>query len=165
MSSETASRNGAPLFDTGLTSYTTFTNFRAVILSAIATAWIDSDFRTLLKEEPKRALKEKFGYNFPYDLELICNPDSADYEPALVNDWVAKHFSSIEIVLPPAPAEEQRGVALAEYNLKHLTFLTRRHIPTAKEILSLLKTDEGHKIIFDIINKFSNYKNVEGSAQ
>jgi len=158
MSSERVSDCTRTNFQSGLSSFRTFNNFRSVILCAIAEAWANPQFKQDLESKPIEALKSQFAYTFPFDLELVCDPNSAVYEPEVANDWVAKQFSSVTINLPPAPSVEERGVALATYNEKHMTFLKARPVLTPQEILSLLERPESKEILRNIIINILDFK-------
>lgn len=128
--------------------YQAFLDYRAIIICAIAKAWKDEVFKEELLANPKHALSVHFGYRFPYDMDLTVNANSAEYRPDLVNDWRAIEFASITLMLPPAPKDEsERALALAEYNLRHLTFLQKRHTPTFDDIVKIVKEWDHRKKI------------------
>ncbi len=133
----------------GTSQYRTFLDYRGIIICAVAKAWKDSVFWDELVADPQKALLKHFNYHFPYDLELSVNENSAEYRPDIVTDWKAIQFASITLMLPPAPENEsERAIALAAYNLKHLTFLKKRPAPTISDILRVIHDDKElmHKI-------------------
>lgn len=105
-------------------NYDTFLNYRAAIIRAIGRAWSDEKFEQALYKEPKGALREAFNYDFPYDMHLKILQGSAKWDPLGAVGWVVSMQNTVELVLPPKPEAGQEAVALAEYNAKHLTFLT-----------------------------------------
>jgi ribosomally synthesized peptide (two-chain TOMM family) len=114
--------NGKPM-----PSYETFIEYRGWLILAIADAWRDKAFSKSFAEDPAKALKDRYGYEYPYGGDLTCDKDSAEYTPHLANDWHALTFCSITLQLPPAPEkEEDRALALANYNLHHLIPLQTR---------------------------------------
>lgn len=102
-------------------SYDDFLEFRAIILKAIAKCWNDQSAKTFFENDPKGALKEFFNYEYPFNSSITVDKDSAEYRPNLAGNWKANQFSSITLVLPPAPPEEERAAALAALNELHLT--------------------------------------------
>ena len=104
-------------------SYDRFIAYRAALMEAIALAWRDPAFRDRLITDPKRALKEGVGYDFPFNMELGVDVDSAVWEPQTVGDWRVRHQNLLELVLPPAPEPDEQVRALAAFNAHHLTFL------------------------------------------
>jgi ribosomally synthesized peptide (two-chain TOMM family) len=105
-------------------SYQQFLEYRAVIVQAIAAAWHDPQFLDHLLAHPKEALHERFGYDYPLDLNLQVHADSATWTLATNGGWLTKQNNTLELVLPPAPSQEdQFAIALAAYNAKHIDFL------------------------------------------
>ena len=107
-----------------LPSYDQFLEFRAVIIEAIALAWRDPAFLAELRENPKHALKERFNYAYPAQVNLKVQNDTSTWMPGLTGGWKTTRFTALEIVFPPAPEPEQMTVALAAYNAKHLNPLS-----------------------------------------
>lgn len=105
-------------------TYDTFLNYRATIIRAIALAWSDEKFKAALFHDPKVALKEAFDYDFPYDMDLTVLNGSATWSPLLTVGWTVTEQNTVELSLPPKPERGQEAIALAQYNAKHLTFLT-----------------------------------------
>ncbi|WP_116136273.1 BMA_0021/BMA_0022 family TOMM bacteriocin [Trinickia diaoshuihuensis] len=103
-----------------LPSYDQFLEFRAVIIEAIALAWRDADFLGELRKDPKQALKDQFGYEYPAQVNLKVNNNTSTWLPDLTGGWKTNQLNALELVLPPAPAPDQMTVALAAYNAKHL---------------------------------------------
>lgn len=148
-------------------SFVNFLNYRAVIISAIAESWRNPKMHQELVAHPKDTLYKYFGYRFPFDMYLSVDNNSAKYEPSVVNDWRAKIFCEVCLVLPPKPeldrhedeseADYERRlygeqvVALAEYNQHNLSFL-RKRVPSPFDILHLLKTPEAREIILEIVH-------------
>lgn len=106
--------------------YETFLDYRAIIIRAIALAWNDSTYQKKLLNDPKAALKEGFGYEFPYAMNVSVQNHSAEWQPNVVGDWVCKKQNVVTLILPPAPELSERNIALAEYNASHLTFLVTK---------------------------------------
>jgi ribosomally synthesized peptide (two-chain TOMM family) len=105
-------------------TYQQFLEYRAVIVQAIAAAWHDPEFLDHLLAHPKEALRERFDYDYPLDLNLRVRADSATWTLSTNGGWLTKQNNTLELVLPPAPAqEEQFAIALAAYNAKHIDFL------------------------------------------
>lgn len=107
-----------------LPTYDQFLEFRAVIIQAIALAWNDPTFFDQLVEDPKDALEKHFGYEYPVPVELKVQRDTSTWLPDLVGGWKTNQLNALELILPPAPAQEQMAVALAAYNAKHLNPVT-----------------------------------------
>ncbi|TKC86002.1 hypothetical protein FAZ69_22100 [Trinickia terrae] len=111
--------------DSSFPTYQQFLEYRAVIIQAIAATWHDEAFRERLKANPKEALRERFGYRYPFKLALKVNFDTAEWTPVSNGGWTALENNSLELVLPPAPARrEQYAAALAAYNAKHISLPT-----------------------------------------
>jgi ribosomally synthesized peptide (two-chain TOMM family) len=103
-------------------TYEQFLEYRAVIVQAIAVAWHDDAFRDKLVEDPKKALKERFDYHYPFNLALKAQLDTSEWTPASNGGWTTLENNVLELVLPPAPADEkQHAIALAAYNAKHIS--------------------------------------------
>jgi ribosomally synthesized peptide (two-chain TOMM family) len=140
--------------DNDISMYPEFLDYRTVVISAIAKAWAEPDYWHELSTNPKKALWEGFGYKFPFDMHLHCNHNSANYCPELVADWVSVEFSSITLVLPPAPPDgTDRTMALADYNLNHLTFLKVKSPPSIKLVLAFLEKAFREELIKDLKNQ------------
>jgi ribosomally synthesized peptide (two-chain TOMM family) len=107
-----------------LPTYDQFLEFRAVIIQAIALAWNDKKFLHELREDPKDALEKQFGYKYPGPINFKVQENTSTWMPDLVGGWKTNQLNGLELVLPPAPAQDQMTVALAAYNAKHLTPLT-----------------------------------------
>lgn len=105
-------------------SYEIFLAYRAVILRAIGRAWSDHDFKKQLIAHPKTALKNAFGYDFPYDMEVSVIKNSATWSPQGSDGWTNLSQNDVRLVLPPKPESGQEAAALAEYNFNNLTFLS-----------------------------------------
>lgn len=103
-----------------LPSYDQFLEFRAVIIEAIALAWNDPAFHEQLLESPKQALKQKFDYQYPGHVHLKTQDNTSTWLPGVTGGWRTNLLNALELVLPPAPAQDQMSVALAAYNAKHL---------------------------------------------
>lgn len=105
--------------------YERFLQFRAVIIQAIALGWKDQAFHEKLVNDPKSALKDAFDYDCPFDINMVSNPDNAEWKPEFLTDWQVYKLNDLKMVLPPKPKnKEDKALALADYNTKHLTFLT-----------------------------------------
>lgn len=131
--------------------FKTFLDYRAIIICAIAKSWQSKEVWDAVVQDPKSALLKYFGYEFPYQMYLKCNANSAKYAPGTVNDWQAEIFCSVTLVLPPAPQVDrianetdeafqqrlyaERAVALAQYNLFNLSFL-RKHAASPHNVLA-----------------------------
>lgn len=113
--------------------YQVFLDFRQMLVRAIEKAWQDKDFYCAFGDDPIAAFKAGFDYTFPYDLELTTECNSAEWRPVLMADlgpnpatsWVVTKNSVVKLILPPAPPEEQRKDALANYQATHWSFLNR----------------------------------------
>jgi ribosomally synthesized peptide (two-chain TOMM family) len=105
-------------------TYDRFIAYRAATMQAIALAWRDPKFRDEFIENPKKALKKGVGYDFPFNMDLRVDPDSATWEPRTVADWRVNQRNVLQMVLPPRPKDAaDRVEALAAFNAKHITFL------------------------------------------
>jgi ribosomally synthesized peptide (two-chain TOMM family) len=108
-------------------TYDRFVAFRAAVMQAIAIAWKDEAFRARLIESPVQAMKDRIGYQFPFNMELGVDVDNAKWRPTTVADWQVLRPNLLELVLPPAPAHAgDRVEALAAFNASHLTFFNNR---------------------------------------
>jgi ribosomally synthesized peptide (two-chain TOMM family) len=106
-------------------TYDRFIAFRAAVMQAIALAWNDKEFRTDLIEDPKKAMKKAFDYDFPFKIDLGVDVDNARWEPMTVVDWHVLNRDTLQMWLPPKPEDPKQVVeALAAFNATHLTFLT-----------------------------------------
>jgi ribosomally synthesized peptide (two-chain TOMM family) len=105
-------------------SYDTFILYRAHVIRAIALAWQDAEFKHALLEDPKQAMHAAFGYEFPFDMDLRALDGSAYWNPTGTVGWTVTAQNTVRLVLPPKPEAGQEAVALAEYNARHLTFLS-----------------------------------------
>jgi ribosomally synthesized peptide (two-chain TOMM family) len=109
-------------------TYLQFLEYRAVIIQAIAAAWQDPSFLERLKTHPRETLQERFGYHYPFKLDLKVQPDSSTWTPTRNGGWTTQHYNSLDLVLPPAPQDKtQFAAALAAYNAKHISILTATH--------------------------------------
>jgi len=104
-------------------SYDLFIESRAQITRMIALAWNDPAVKRALKKDPRKAFKTYLNYDFPYpDLDLHATFGNADWSPQGFGDWVVKENETLELYLPPPPADlAQQGEALMAYNARHLT--------------------------------------------
>ncbi len=122
MTTQTSVSN-APITHTP--EYSTFLDFRALVLRAIARAWSKPSYWEKLQYAPRTVFAE-LGYPFPYDIDLEIDSHSAEYRPDLAGDWLCHKFATLTLVLPPAPENPaDRAVALADYNYENLTFLRK----------------------------------------
>lgn len=109
-------------FENSFPTYHQFLEYRAVIVQAIAVAWHDDAFREALIADPKKALFERFDYQYPFNLTLKAQLDTSEWTPLTNGGWTTLENNVLELVLPPAPAQpEQQAVALAAYNAKHIS--------------------------------------------
>jgi ribosomally synthesized peptide (two-chain TOMM family) len=105
-------------------TYEQFLEYRAVVIQAIAAAWHDPAFLEYLKDSPKQAMFDRFGYKYPFSLDLKVRTGSAAWTPARTGGWTTQQNDTLQLVLPPAPAQqEQRAAALAAYNTEHIHIL------------------------------------------
>lgn len=104
-------------------SYDVFIECRAHIVRAIALAWQDPKFLKALIGNPRQAMRERLGYVFPYpNMEVKVDDGNAQWRPNGFTDWVVTQDNSLELYLPPCPADPaQQAIALASYNATHLT--------------------------------------------
>lgn len=106
-------------------SYTQFLEYRAVIIRAIAAAWRDQAFFNGLKEDPIHQLHETFGYHYPFHFDLKVQDHSSTWTPSVNGGWTAEKLNSLELFLPPAPADKTQYLdALAAYGAKHISVLS-----------------------------------------
>lgn len=104
--------------------YDRFLKFRAVIIQAIALGWEDEGFRQLLNDDPRKALREAFDYDCPFDIDMETNPRNAAWNKTVQGDWLVYKQNELRMVLPPKPdRKEEEALALADFNTKHITFL------------------------------------------
>ena len=112
--------------NTQLATYDKFLKFRAVIVQSVALSWHDDQFKDAFKEDPVKALKERFDYDFPFGIHFSGNKavSEEDYQwnPSGTGGWVGPN-NTLELVLPPKPGKGQEAIALASYYADHLTFL------------------------------------------
>lgn len=104
-------------------SYDVFIESRAQITRIIALAWNDPAVKKALKKDPRKAFKTYLNYDFPYkDITLHTTFGNAEWSPNGFGDWVVKENETIELVLPPPPADiAQQPEALMTYNARHLS--------------------------------------------
>lgn len=111
--------------------YQDFLEFRSNVIQAIATAWNDDQYRQQLLEDPKKAMAERLGYHYPFDMDLKAQYDNATWDQKANSGWVVNKENIVELVLPPRPEVSgdsrekalQEALALAEFNTHHITFL------------------------------------------
>lgn len=107
-------------------AYDRFIAYRIAIMQAIALAWRDDAFRDRLATDPKRALKEGVGYDFPFLMDLGVDLDNAEWLPVTVADWRVARRNAVQLVLPPAPADPaDRVEALAAFSAASLNLVKR----------------------------------------
>lgn len=103
--------------------YDDFLEFRAVIVQAVALSWRDSKFKERFKENPKKAMKEYFEYDFPFRMNFIWDDTLKDEDyrwyPKGTGAWVGPS-NKLELILPPKPEQGQETIALAAYHLSNL---------------------------------------------
>lgn len=111
-------------------TYDKFLEFRAAIIRAIALEWQNPEFKKALLADPKAAMKEWLKYDFPFDMDVKADDNSAKWTPGLNGGWTVYTMNVVDVMLPPrpepVPGEKQVLVeanALAEYNQTHLTFM------------------------------------------
>jgi len=94
---------------------------------AIAKAWQDEDYRTLLLSSPEKALHE-FGFKFPKGLiiKIVEYSGSKQYDPSQgKNGWGHMYdelAGEVTMVLPPTPETPLQASALADYNATGVTY-------------------------------------------
>ena len=113
--------------------YDQFLHFRATVIRSIAQAWRSPEFKKFLLADPKKAMKEQFQYEFPFDFDLHCRDASCKYTPLSNLGWTIYRQDTVKIVLPPKPKKADgtserehvlnEAAALAEFNASHITFL------------------------------------------
>ncbi|KVE38735.1 BMA_0021/BMA_0022 family TOMM bacteriocin [Burkholderia sp. TSV86] len=104
-----------------LPTYEQFLEFRAAVIRAIAVAWNDNDYLDQLLADPVKALHDKFDYRFPLAVDLKAVAETATWTPETTAGWTCIKNNVLELVLPPAPPQDQEAVALAAYNSRNLT--------------------------------------------
>ena len=89
---------------------------------AIALAWEDEYFHAALKENPRKAIHETFGYllNDALELKIVDAPANAEFdsgtESAKVGDpWAKLPPLKLTITIPPAPPVDLQAVAITTY--------------------------------------------------
>ncbi|AOK20721.1 hypothetical protein WL40_06045 [Burkholderia ubonensis] len=107
-----------------LPTYEQFLEYRTAIIQAIALAWQSKEFLKELEKDPVKALRDHFGYDYPFQLDLQVQPKSSTWTPAVNGDWTAGRKNKLTLILPPAPADEKQfAQALAAYNANHITII------------------------------------------
>ncbi|MBN3816778.1 hypothetical protein G3N57_09225 [Paraburkholderia sp. Se-20369] len=110
--------------DLRLPTYEQFLEYRAAIIQAIARAWHSPAFFGELEADPVKALRDQFGYHYPFRLDLKVQTKSSTWTPSVNGDWTSGHKNKLTLVLPPAPKNaEQFAQALAAYNANHITIM------------------------------------------
>lgn len=111
-------------------TYDKFLEFRAAIIQAIALEWKDPVFRQQLLDNPVLAMREWLKYEFPFNMDVKVDDNSAKWTPTLNGGWTVYTLNVVDVMLPPKPeagaGEKQvlvEACALAEYNRTHLTFM------------------------------------------
>lgn len=102
--------------------YDDFIEFRAVIIKAVALSWHDDNFKKSFHKNPVKALKDEFGYKYPFNIEFKGEErpkDDYKWYPEGTGAWVGPN-NKLELVLPPKPEKGQETIALAAYHLRHL---------------------------------------------
>ncbi|MEO7729730.1 MAG: BMA_0021/BMA_0022 family TOMM bacteriocin, partial [Kofleriaceae bacterium] len=99
--------------------------FRTVFLRSIAEAWFDDGFRTALLRDAEGALRDKFGFQWPWAhvCKLVIMSSHGQFE-WLSNEWVyasTLHESLIlRVPLDPSPIDPPlRASALSDYYRQH----------------------------------------------
>ena len=94
---------------------------------AIAKAWQNDEYKSLLLSDSKVALKE-FGFNTPPGLTITIREydGSKQYNPQPhKNGWidmVEELAGEVIMILPPRPDDDQQALALADYNATGVTY-------------------------------------------
>lgn len=113
--------------DTDKSTYQDFIYLRAAIVRSIGLAWRDEDFEKEFKANPKKAMKAKFGYKFPFDLDFDVKKDNTKYNwtSATTGGWSGPN-NVLSMKLPPKPdRQEDVADALAAYNFDRLNFMSK----------------------------------------
>ncbi len=85
---------------------------------AIALAWEDPRFHAALKADPKKAIKDTFGYKLSdnLDLEIVDAPADDKYDEAAAADpWHNLPQLKLTLSIPPKPPAEIQAVAITTY--------------------------------------------------
>ncbi|GLQ99864.1 BMA_0021/BMA_0022 family TOMM bacteriocin [Dyella mobilis] len=106
-----------------LSIYDKFLHYRTITLKVIAKCWNDQEFKKRYLENPKKALRDEFGYDFPFSLQLEAFDHCGHWSKELGIDLIRNDANTLTIILPKAPPEELRAEALAQYYSTHMTFL------------------------------------------
>jgi ribosomally synthesized peptide (two-chain TOMM family) len=106
-----------------LSVYDQLLQFRTINLKLIAKCWNDSDFKQRYLKDPEKALREEFGYDFPFSLRLEAFERCGYWSQEFGLDLIRNEANTLTLVLPKAPPEAQRAEALAQYYSTHVTFL------------------------------------------
>ena len=104
-----------------------FAAFQVALLAAIAKAWDDQEFRSLLTIDANTALRKVRGYELPWKMTLAIADDAdARWHPPLftgpmttplLSHWSFSRPNELTLNLPSKPGELQsEPVALAMYN-------------------------------------------------
>jgi len=113
--------------DTDGSTFQEFIYLRAAIVRAIGLAWRDPEFEKEFKENPKKALKDKFDFDFPFDLDFKVRKDNTKYNwtSATTGGWSGPN-NTLCMKLPPKPEKkEDAAEALAAYNFERLNFMSK----------------------------------------
>lgn len=108
-------------------TYDKFMQLRAVILKAVARSWNDPEFKREYLTDSRKALKETFGYDCPFNVKLEATDHCGFWSPELNVGLVRRDNNVLTMILPPAPPPSRdpsrsHAAALAEYYSKHMTF-------------------------------------------
>jgi ribosomally synthesized peptide (two-chain TOMM family) len=115
-------------------STATTSQWHVVWLKAVAKAWKDKAFEAELKKDPRKALKKEFNFEFPKSINFSVKETPAgatrsgatrsggtrsaakkapSNEDALFEASDEDSKMCVHLHLPPAPADEEQAVALA----------------------------------------------------
>lgn len=88
----------------------------------IAHAWEDDGFREALKNNPREAIHQKFGYllNDALDLTIVDAPADATFDPDIEagghdDPWAKLPKLKLTMAIPPKPEAKLQAVAITSY--------------------------------------------------
>ncbi len=104
--------------------YDRFLQFRAMVIQAIALAWKDKTFAKKFKSNPREAFFEAFGYDCPFDIDIVSEENNAKWGGYYSGEWETVQQEQITMVLPPKPEQaDEEPIALLNWYANHLTFM------------------------------------------
>jgi ribosomally synthesized peptide (two-chain TOMM family) len=99
-------------------SYESLLEFQEVYLRAVALAWVDDEFKSLLLRDARSALADYLGYECPWNVDLrVAEPigPNVGWDPRNKTWTLPRMLTSFGLPNKPEAFEEQL-VAFAAYN-------------------------------------------------